>query len=369
MMTADPPADPSAYFSENDIPLSSAQGEEITKEQQEILDKLAVQFPEKLPGLANEAHDDKAFLAAAEKASYTNPVFAPHGLDITMLLPDPRAESLDKMGIGSYTPYSGARDYIRNNYAKLINMETSDRIEIPVTFYYEGDIGGVQTLDWSLGSIIWGLNDYMNVFFPHVEQYLNDMGFHSAAIELLMPDIRNIGDTPGQTECLDEFFSDIADALSFKGVDIGGQLIVDSKTIEKALRERLVQTWVSDNVSVMALDNNRPYMLRYLKMRSLTAITFFSSVREELDAQYKSGSQTKPSSQDDLEKAFIAAANKKAGEILESSAAKDQELISEQEYPFSWDALGEQGVSACPDIIEDIRRHLDSYDFSLMFIR
>jgi len=70
-----------------------------------------------------------------------------------------------------------------------------------------------------------------------------------------------------------------------------------------------------------------------------------------------------------LEKAFLSAAKKKAGEILDSTAVKDQELISEQEYPFSWEALGEQGVSACPDIIEEVRRYLNAYDFSLMFLR
>ena len=358
-----PPSGPAG----NDLPATADQGQGLTQEQQATLDQLTQQFPEKINDLATGVLDDKAFIAAAGQATLTNPVFGPQGLDITMLLPDPGAESLDKLGIESYTAYSGAQGYIRDNYAKIIAMDTPDRIEIPVSFYYQDGAGGGQTLDWTLGPVSWGLNDYLNVFLPHIEQYLSDKGFSDAALELLMPDFRNMGNTPGETECLNEYFSVLADALSLKGVDIGGQTVVDSAQIEKALSERFARTWVSDRVSVVTQDNMRPYS-QYLHMRSPAPTAFFSSVREGLDAQYKSGNQTKPSSSEDLESAFSAAARAKADGLLDDPVANSQGLVIEQEYPFGWEALGEQGAPACPGLVEGIRTYLNAFDFDLMFM-
>ena len=339
----------------------------LTGEQQAMLDTLAQKFPEALPGLASQILDDKAFLAAAAKASYTDPVFDIPGLGITMLLPDPRAESLGKLGIEPYTPGSDARAYIRENYAKLCGMDTPDRIEIPVTLYYEDEIGGRQTLDWTLSSVFWGLNDYSNLFTPHVEQFMDDVGFYAAAAELLMPAAWDAAGGPDGAAYPDGYFSDLADALSFKGVDIGGQLAVDRDDIEKALRERLARTWAYGSVSIATHSNSVPY-LPCVRFRSVSGIDFFSQVREGLDAQYRSGSKPKPPSAEGLEHDFLSEAREMADGILDSQTAKDQSLVMEHDYTFGWEALGENGISACPDLVEEIRTYMDSYDFDLMFM-
>lgn len=345
-----------------------AQTQDLTQRQQEILDTLAQKFPEALPALAKEILDDKLFLSAAGKASYANPVFEVYGLDVTLLLPDPRADSLSKLGIEPYAPHSGARAYISGNYTKLCGMDTPDRIEIPVTLYYQTGIGGEQTLDWTLPGVFWGLDEYLNVFTPHIEQYMADIGFYNAAAELLMPDIGSWNSAGGNPVWLEEYFADLADALSFKGVNINGQLVIDSGKIESVLKERLARVWVCDSVSVVMHANSRPY-LPYIKVRSLAGVTFFSRVREGLDAQYQSGSLIKPSSLEELESAFLSASWETAAGVLDSTAAKDQELVTEREYPFDWETLGSDGVSACPELVEEIRSFLWSYDFDLMFLK
>ena len=363
---AGPPS--SLTESESSAPTVTASGtQELTGEQQVMLDTLAQKFPEAIHGFASEVLNDKAFLAAAEKASYKDPVFDVSGLSITMLLPDPRAEGLDKLGIEPYVLNSDARVYIQNNYATLCRMDTPDRIEIPVTLYYEGEIGGGQTLDWTLSSVFWGLNDYSNVFTPHVEQFMDDVGFYSAAAELLMPAAGSGAGGANNAAYQNGYFSDLAGALSFKGIDINGQLAVDRDNIEKALRERLAQTWAYDSVSVATHNNSIPY-LPCIKFRSVSGINFFSQVREGLDAQYKSGSKSKPSSTGELEKDFLSAARDMADGILDSQTAKDQWLVMEYDYTFSWEALGENGISACPDLVEEIRTYMNSYDFNLMFL-
>ena len=345
-------------------PAPAGGAQAITGEQQAMLDALAQKFPEALPGLARQVLDDEAFLAAAGKASYTDPVFDVSGLDVTMLMPDPRAESLDKLGIEPYTPNSDARAFIRENYATLCGMDTPDRIEIPVTLYYENGPGGEQTLDWSLDSVFWGLNDYSNVFTPHVEQYMDDVGFYTAAAELLMP---AAGGGPGGAAFPDGYFSGLADALSFKGINIYGQLAVDRASIETALRERLAQTWAYDSVTVATHNNSTPY-LPCIRFRSVSGLDLFSQVREGLDAQYKSGGKTKPPSTEELEKDFLSAAREMADGILDSSTAKDRLPVMEYDYTFGWESLGENGISACPDLVEEIRTYMNSYDFNLMFL-
>ena len=350
--------DPATDMAESEADTSSVQIQGLSEDQQMILDTLTQKFPEALPGLASRVLDDKVFLAAAGKASYIDPVFDVSGLEITLLLPDVRAESLDKLGIEQYTPGSDAQAYIRENYAKLRGMDTPDRIEMPVKFYFEKTIEGGETLDWELDSLMWGLNDYMNVFTPHTEQYMADIGFNDAAAELLMPYDGVLND---------DYISNLADALSFKGVDIYGQLVVDRVKIESVLKDRLAGIWVYDSVSVANKSNSIPYQ-PFTKARSLSGLVFFSQVREGLEAQFMSGSKTKPSSLEELDKVFLEASREMAEGILDSQTAKDQGLVSELEYSFAWAALGDEGIAASPELVEYIRTLMNSYDFHLMFI-
>ena len=361
-----PPSAPENGLASSPVPADGAQA--FTAEQQVMLDTLAQKFPEALPGLAKEVLDDKAFLSAAEKAAYTDPVFDVSGLSITMLLPDPRKESLDKLGIEPYIPDSKPLVFIQENYAVLCAMDTPDRIEIPVQLYYEEDeAGGGQTLDWTLRPVFWGLHDYSNVFTPHVEQYMDDAGFYSAAAELLMPPAGGGAGGPANTAYPAEYFSGLADALAFKGININGQLTVDPGKIENALKERLSQTWAYDSVSVTTQNIFVPY-LPTIKFRSIAGINFFSEVRDGLDAEYKSGSKQKPSSIEELEKDFLSAAREMAVGILDNQTAKERWLVMEYDYMFSWEALGGNGISACPDLVEEIRTYMNSFDFNLMFL-
>gem|GEM_PF-6223235 len=344
----------------------AAKVQALSQEQQKILDTLALKFPELLPGLAKEVSDDQLFLAAAEQAAYKNPVFQDYGLDITLLLPDPRADSLDRLGIAQYTPHSGAQAYISENYAKLCRMDTADRIEIPVTLYYQTGIGGEKTLDWSLSGVFGGLNEYMNVFLPHAGQYMADKGFNDAAAELMMPDIGSWDSAEGKNPVwLEQYFTDLADALAFKGIEINGQTVVDREKIEQALKTRLAETWVCDSVAVVNYDNSSP--TPYIRVRSLAPVAFFNRVYEGLDARYKSGTLTPPSSLDEFEAVYRAAARDMSAGVLASSAAKNQELIYDREYLFDWETLGQEGISACPELVETSRGFLSSYDFYLLF--
>lgn len=342
----------------------SVQTQQLTQEQQSMLDTLSQKFPEVVPELAKEITNDPLFLAAAAQAHFENPVFGTGGLEITLLLPDPRAGSLDKLGVEPYTPYSDAQAYIRDNYVKLRGMEAiADWVEYPVTLFYQNGIGGEKTLDWSLMSVFWGLHEYSQSFTPYAEQYMADKGFHTAAIELLMPDIGGAGQNSAH---LQEYFADLAAALEFKGVNVNGQTVVDRGKIEQILKTRFMEAWVCDSVAIVNHDNYRPYT-PYIRVRSLAPVTFFGRVYEGLDAKYKSGALTPPSSLAEFETLYMAAIKEMSEGVLDSTAAKNQELIMDYEYAFDWETLGDEGISACPELVEEIRGFLSSYDFDLMF--
>jgi hypothetical protein len=269
------------------------------------------------------------------------------------MLPDPREHSLDKLGIGSYSLRSDAQSYIRENYEKLCRMEgLADFVEHPVTLYFEDDADGAKTLDWTLYSVSLILRDYSEVFTPHVEQYMEDKGFYDAALELLMPDMGS-----------GENFSDLADALTFKGVEVNDKVIVDKAKIEIVLEERLVQIWKCDLIEIG--NNHYQSYLPYIKMRSLEASSFGNFVFDGLNAQYEAGSLKKPVSTEELERAYLEYVSEKAEEVFTSSAAKDQALTIERSYQFDWETLGNEGVAACPELVDEIRGFLSSYDFFL----
>ncbi len=344
---------------------SPAQTQEVTREQQALLDTLTQKFEELLPGLIKEAMDEKLFQAAAKQAMLADPVFKDDGLYATLLLPDPRAGSLNKLGIESYIPHSGAQDYINENYAKLCGMDTPDRIEMPVTFYYQDGVDGEKTLDWELFSVYRALREYSDVFTPHVDQYMADVGFYAAALELLMPAVgRWVTEGDLDSDYMHEYFAKLADALEFKGIEVNSQIVVDNQTIQNMLKQRLAQVWVCDSVSVYTNVFRAPQ----LKMRSLFSGAFFSRVYDDLNARYQTGRAEKPSSMEELERVFLATAQEMSVGILDSSAAKDRDLVMEREYPFDWETLGSEGILACPELVEEMRTFLFSYDFDLTFL-
>lgn len=347
----------------------SAGPQQLTQEQQVMLDTLTQKIPAVLPELAkNVTENDKVFLAAAQTAFYTNPVFDDSSLTVTLLLPDPRTSSLAKLGVEPYTPHSGhsaAQTYIRDGYAKLCRMEgITDWLEYSMKFYFQ-EIGDEKTLEWNTFPVSSALWEYSRVFAPHLDQYMADLGFYDAAIEVLMPvsgTWRNNADL--DSDNMRQYFADFANALEFEGIEFNGKTVVSQEVIEKALRERMAEVWMCDSVSVYT----NTFRVPQLKMRSVSAGSLFSKVLDGLRAQYDSGSLTMPSTYAELETVFLSTCQKMSEGLLESTAAKDRELVMDQDYQFDWETLGNEGIAACPSLVEDIRRLLFSYDFDLRFL-
>ena len=336
-------------------------------EQQSILDMLEQSFPELLPGLVEQVMiSDEPFIAAAKKAYYTDPVFDDYSLTVTLMLPDPRIESLGALGITTYTPRSGAREFIEINYEKLCRMEgITDWLEYPVTFVYQKDIGGESIIDPTLFPLYSALWDYSDVFKPHMDQFITEMGFYTAALELLMPVTGNWR-TSEETESdqLRAYLADLADALEFKGIELDGKTVADKEVIIKTLEERLAPVFVCHSVSAYTDVFRQPQF----KIRSVLRSSFLTLVYEKLDADYNTGRVENTSSLEDVENAFRIAAEEIADGIIESAAAGDTELLPESDYPFDWKTLGAVGVSACEELIEDIRYFLFVYDLNLRLL-
>ena len=343
-----------------------AQKQEFTKEQRKILDGLTRQFPEVLPGLVDQIMiSDELFLAAAKQAFYANPVFDDYSLTVTLMLPDPRAESLEKLGIAPYQPRSGAQAYIRDSYEKLRQMRgISDWLEYPVQFQFQKEISGENALDPKLFALYFTLTQYSEVFKPHIDKYISDLGFYAAALELLMPITGRWESSPDiDSGFMREYLESLATALEFKGIELDGKIVADKAIILKTLNERLAKVWVCDSVSVYT----DVFQRQKLKARSLSG-AFFLSVADILDAEYNTGRSKKPSSFEELERIFQSIAREKSEGIFTSASQKDRELYWEREYPFDWETLGKEGIAACPDLVDEIRSTLFSYDFHLRFL-
>ena len=343
-----------------------ANTQQLTGEQQAMLDILEQKFPEVLPGLINKVIiSDAVYLSAAGQAFYREPVFDGYSLTIKLILPDPRANSLDKLGISRYVPHSGAQEYIRENYEKLIRMEgIADWLEYPVTFHYQKGIGGENTIDSDLYPISFALNEYSDVFKPHIDQYITDMGFYIAALELLMPVSGSWAETDFDTSYMRLYLASLSDALEFKGIEVNGKTTADKAVIQNMVEKRLAQVWTCSSVTAYTDVFQRPQ----LKMRSLSYGQFLTRVYERLDADYKTGRAVKPSSFDELERAFLSTAQEMADGIFEKTMANDRELFTEREYAFDWEALGADGISACPELVEEMRNILFVFDLNLRFL-
>lgn len=164
--------------------------------------------------------------------------------------PDPRASSLDKLGIEPYTPYSGhsaAQTYIRDGYAKLCRMEgITDWLEYSMKFYFQ-EIGDEKTLEWNTFPVSSAFWEYSRVFAPHLDQYMADLGFYDAAIELLMPVSGTWRDSADlDSDDMRQYFADLANALEFEGIEFNGQTVVSREVIEKALRKRMAEVWMCE---------------------------------------------------------------------------------------------------------------------------
>lgn len=129
------PADAGANSS-METTASASEPQEMFAEQEAFAATLYEKLQEALVSMSKDFTQDQVFLEAVSQAKLTDVVFSDNRLDFSIMLPDPRAESLDQLGVANYTPHSGAQAYIRDNYAKLCDMDKMTTvILIPATLY------------------------------------------------------------------------------------------------------------------------------------------------------------------------------------------------------------------------------------------
>jgi hypothetical protein len=343
---------------------SSGMSQKMTAEQEAFAAELYQKLPDALVSMSEQFSQDPVFLEAVSQAKTTDLVFYDDRLDFSVMLPDPRAESLDQLGIADYTPHSGAQGYIRDNYPKLCDMKNMTICLLyKATLYPQKDLDGSLTVDWSLPELTAIPYDYGQVFTPHVAEYMKDKGFYAAALELMMPDFQNwnnhVGTERDMTQ-LEGYFQSLAEELSLKGITLNEKTVVDTEAIEQALKTRLVNTWAFDSP---AIEENGYQTVLSVK---LLQTGVFQDTSDELRAQYEAGAKPVPAGLAALEAVYLDRVRQKINDAYGSSGLQGTDAYVRQ-YAFSWQELGEKGIAACPDLVEEIRQYLSSYDFSLMF--
>ncbi|MEL7608894.1 MAG: hypothetical protein AAGU74_05270 [Bacillota bacterium] len=330
----------------------------------EINEKLFAAIQEEGP----EVSPDPVFLAAIKSASYSNVVLSDYDAVVTLLLPDPSADSLSKLNIPAYAPGTGGRAYIRENYAKLLQINTPGvMIQVDVRLPYQTvRISGEQiTIDWSMGSVYFALNDYYTVFAPHVDEYMTGLGFYEAAQDALLPDFQSWPDHTGygvDTPVIKAYFDDLANALMEKGVQHNDKLTVDHDEILELLQTRLAATFAYGSLSIKT-EYGRPQ----ISYSTPSLYEIGSDVYQALNAQFETGKLTKPDTLAKIEPIYLNVLLEKINAVrpnLDKTAA-DQTLYQQDE--FDWQALGEKGVASCPGLVDDLANYLNAYDFHLMF--
>jgi len=346
--------------------LPVGQTQELTADQQALLDDLAQKLPGALEDAAKQFTQDPLFLSAVAQAKLGDCAFDGNTLNVTVLLPDPRAENLNRLGIADYAAHSGAQAYIHDNYPKLRAMEGLTDYVAYRTQLFPQDLNGVLTLDWSLPGLTAVPYDYEQVFTPHVAEYMKDKGFYTAALELLMPDFQSWDRHTGaerDAAQLEEYFQSLAQALSSEGITVDRKTVVDVDTIKRALKTRLMNTWAFDSPGISA-ENYRTM----LTVRTVEPIAVFQNASDELGAQYKAGAKAAPADYKSLEAAYLEHVRGKINALYGSDGLPGPEAAYDRQYVFNWEELGEKGVAACPELVNDIRLYLFNYDFDLLFL-
>jgi len=326
---------------------------------------IMAEITSKLPGKIEEASMDSMYIPllqnAVTSARITAPEFSDYGVKVTILLPDPGIENLRSLDIAPYTPFSGAQDYIRENYQNLKNVATIPAyMAIDVNLSYLQHGAAVKEIDWSFPHETFVIMEYSAIFESHLDQYMTELGFYKAVEEILMPDFQRWESHKGAVsdqEFLDAYFLSLAEALSYKGVEYKGDLIVDIAQIELLINQRFAQCWAFDNLSA-----GRDHVLSFLKFNSYNHGILFHEAVELTQAQYRSGTVSRPSSYDALEQEFLAMLDAQINDSFDMLSKNMSAGVDSHNYYFEWENLGDKGVSACPDFIDYIRTFLYSYD-------
>jgi len=329
---------------------------------------IMAEITSKLPGKIEEASMDSMYIPllqyAVASARITAPEFSDHGVKVTVLLPDPGIETLRSLNIAPYKPFSGAQDYIRENYQNLKNVAAiSAYIAIDVSLSYLQSGVAVKELDWSFPHETFIIMEYSAIFEPHIDRYMTELGFYTAVEEILMPDFQRWEShtgAVGDPAFLDAYFRSLAEALSYKGVEYKGDLIVDVEQIEQLINQRFAQCWAFDKLYA-----GRDNFTSSLRFNSYTHGILFNEAVEFKQAQYRSGAASRPTSYDALEQEFLAVLDAQINGSFDMLSGNMSAGVDSHNYYFEWEKLGEKGISACPDLIEYIRTFLYAYDTSL----
>jgi hypothetical protein len=337
---------------------------EMTEAQKTFAAALFEKLPGALVRMSKQFTQDPVFLEAVSQAKLTDLAFGDGQMDFNIMLPDPRAESLDQLGVASYTPHSGAQAYIRDNYTRLCNMDQMTTcVLVQAKLYPKQNADGSLIVDWSLPELNFALYNYEQLFTPQVAEYMKDKGFFTAAMELMMPDFQNwdahTGTERDMTQ-LEEYFRSLAVALAPKGITLNEKTVVDVDTIEQTLKARLVNTWAFDSPDIQTSGYHPMFTFR------TDQEAWFQDASDELDAQYEAGAKPRPADLNALEAGYLENVRRKINDAYDSNGLQGNNVYNMQ-YAFTWQELGEKGIAACPDLVEEIRRYLFGYDFSLMF--
>lgn len=338
--------------------------QKMTEQQEEFAATLFKKLPEVLVSLSKDFTQDPVFLEALSQAKLTDVVFSDNQVDFSIMLPDPRADSLDQLGVSSYIPHSGAQAYIHDNYAKLCDMDKiTTVILIPATLYPKKNADGSLTVDWSLPVLSSVPYNYEQTFMPQMSKYMKDKGFYTAAMELIMPDFqswdKHTGTERDMTR-LDEYFQSLAESLAPKGITLNGKNVIDVDMIKQTLKTRFVRTWAFDSPDIQTSGNQTVFKTRTVHEN------WFQDVSDELTAQYEAGAKSRPANLNALEAAYLENVRQKINAAFGSNGLQGNDVYNMQ-YAFTWQELGNKGIAACPELVDVIRQYLFSYDFQLMF--
>ncbi|MDI9499063.1 MAG: hypothetical protein QM270_11355 [Bacillota bacterium] len=330
--------------------------------------ELESRLPDALRAMADMGNNnDPVLLQAISQAKLVSVTFHDGQADVSFSLPDPTAASLDQLGIAQYIPYSGAQAYIRDNYARLCDMgRVTSLVLLEATLLPREDIDGSLTIDWNLYGLSLVFTEYEQIFKSHVEEYMMNKGFHTAALELLMPDFQSWDRHMGEAQDLSRlegYFQSLAEALSLKGIELNGKIVVDVETIKQTLETRFVKIWVFDSPEFTSHNQTTT-----LKVRSINETMVFQPTCDELSAQFKAGTKPVPADVSALDVMFLAYARDKFNALFKEDGLFGPDSAYDRRYEFTWADLGEKGTAGCTDLVEDVRDYLHSYDFFLMFL-
>lgn len=344
--------------------------EQLTAQQQALLDTLAQKLPDALRETAKQYGDDRAYLAAISRVKIESCVFEEYAITVNLLLPSPKSENMETLGVESYRPHSGAQAYIRENYDKLCGLGGdiyTESYEVGLSLTEDRD--GEPTLDWSLPDLYSVAYKYNLRFMSYMLDFMLEKGFDAAAFELLLPDFQNwdahTGADCGQA-CTQEYFETLSAALSYDGVKIIDETVYHEGTIQKRLEDGFAATLAFDARSIAV---NIGYPVFRVRLADSSAL--FDEVFNALGKYYRDGGGPVPASYEELEAEYQSFVRQKINGIYGPSGFQTDDtkaVESKEYYYFDWYELGEKGVAACPELVRDIRMYLSNYDFDLMFL-